>query len=252
MNPSLVKFGRLALTASLATAAVLLQPLIPIEQNSVASAAGCLKREDVDDWTPPATADGATMAWYARDLWAYDYASGGFSAQVMWVGTDNQSASDTWVEAGLTSGWQGTANYYFYTANGVYPSYYAETAFKVGPQPVLGTGYGFKIYDKKDGTNYRLEIADTAMIHSYNWPNHHPNTVEVAGGSEITYSCPYSYVDRTYVYRNRYRLKSNGTYYDTTSGSLLSTDTPLDIAWCSSPVTFRYWFRSNIPTSSCS
>ena len=194
------------------------------------------------------------MAWYARDLYGYDWDTGGFAAQVVWVGTDNALASDTWVEAGLTRGWEFTNNYYFYTATGIdYPNYYNETAFKAGPQPQIGVGYGFKIYDKGDGTNYRLEITDSSgTIHSYNWPNHHANTVEIIGGSEITYACAPSQVDRTYVYRNRYRLKSSGTYYDTTRGTLWSDYSPLDIAWCSQPTTFRYWFNSSIPTGSCS
>jgi hypothetical protein len=130
---------------------------------------------------------------------------------------------------------------------------YVETAFLTGSQPVYDVGYGFKVYDKKDGTNYRLEITNSSgTIHSYNWPGHHPNTVDIVGGSEITYGCSPSQVDRTYVYRNRYRLKSNGVYYDATAGGFTSPIGVGDIAWCSRPVTFRYWFNSSIPTGSCS
>ncbi|HET8785321.1 MAG TPA: hypothetical protein VFM38_06780, partial [Candidatus Limnocylindrales bacterium] len=56
---------------------------------------------------PQVNADGASSQWKATTLVAPGYAGGGFSAQVLWVGTDGYLASDVWVETGLTKGFGG-------------------------------------------------------------------------------------------------------------------------------------------------
>lgn len=227
-------------------------PAAPVAfEASVALAQTCDRAWNYDDYAPPSTSDGATMAWRAQTLYAADWPWGGFTSQVLWVGTDNAPANRTWVETGITFGWEGSSDFVFYTAHGIdFPNSYSETAFFSGQRPAVGTAYGFKVFDHKDGS-YRVEINDSASIlHSYLWSGHHPNTVDVSGGSEITFSCEPTQLNSTYVYRNRYRLKSNGIYYDTTRGSLVHV-TVNYIYWCTQPVTFRYRFNNSKP-STCS
>ena len=206
------------------------------------------------DHTPQAAAIGATMAWRYQTLHSPDWASGGFAAQVMWTGTDGQQSDITWVEAGITHGYNRQNIIRFYTAHGdrrVDPPIYAEATL-TSAAPSIGTGYGFEIWAvSQTGTGtYRATVNNT--LGSYNWGGHLPNTVNYSGGYEARgiAACD-AQVNATYNYRNRYRAKSDGIYRDINNGARTDASEQGTIGWCSSPITFRYWMHSSISSEVC-
>ena len=218
---------------------------------SPALAASCPKVEAYDLVAPQSSADGSSASWTLRTLSAVDWSSGGFASQVMWTSTNYKTPDQEWVEVGVTQGWEGSNAYTYYTAHGDYtvsPQVYAEARW-TSPLPVVGGSQTFTVVSTSTsgvGT-YTAYVGSAA----YSWNHHQPNTSYYAVGLEST--CQDSRVDRTYVsthsFRNRttkyYTLPNSGTIKEVPAG-------PQGIAWCNSPVQFRFYLNSVLSTGSCS
>ncbi len=213
----------------------------------VAKAVVCFKEWTGNDASTSAFSDGGKMAWRARSMSATDTGSGGFSAQVLWVGTNNSSDTLRWVEAGITQGWQGANILTAYTAHGDYsvtPHIYAEHRW-TSPSITPGDLYTFAGFYNTTNT-YRTTINTNA--NSWDWSGHTSGTNSWSGGSESTCG-PTGVVSNTYVSVNQYRRSTDHVYVNAAVGSLF-TDVDGGSAWCSSPVTFRYWLNNG--TTGCS
>lgn len=235
--------------SSLAAVALALPSWAGRPAPALASACG-VKYEAGADLHTTVAADGAKMVWKARPLSASDWASNGFASEVMWVGTDGQDPSVTWVEAGATHGWKGSPDLTFYTAHGDYsvnPHIYNDWEWTT-PTVVLGTTYTFTGF--ADATGQYRTTVNAPNGNSHDWPGHNPNTVYWTGGSESTCGAP-SVISRTFVSVDQYRRKSDHVYVNAPSGSLFDVDADGGSAWCTSPVTFRYWMNDS-NNASCS
>lgn len=209
--------------------------------------ATCAKEEAGDDAGTSVNADGARMTWVARALTGSDWSLGGFAAQVLWVGTNNSSPSVRWVEAGITQGWEGSNILTLYTAHGdTIAGTYAEHRWST-PSVSLGSSYTFAGF--YNATNQYRTTVNPPNGNSWDWSGHTSGTGEWAGGSESTCGPP-SKVSKTYVSLNQYRRASDHVYVTTSVGSLFDLSPNGGSAWCSSPVTFRYWM--NDTSSGCS
>jgi hypothetical protein len=229
-------------------AAALLGTYIPggLLQPQLALAA-CSKEEAGVRAGTSVDANGAKMAWTARALTATDWAGGGFAAQVLWVGTNNSSASTRWVEAGITQGWQGSNILTHYTAHGdTIAGIYSEHRWTT-PTVTLGSTYTFAGFYNTTNT-YRTTV-NAPGGNSWDWSGHTSGTGEWAGGSESTCGPP-SKVSKTYVSLNQYRRTSDHVYVNAAAGSLFDYSPNGGSAWCTSPRTFRYWM--NDASSGCS
>jgi len=207
--------------------------------------AACSKEEAGADAGTSVNADGAKMAWKARALTATDWASQGFAAQVMWVGTNNTEETLRWVEAGITRGWQGTNVLTAYTAHGDLihnPPIYAEHKW-VTPSITLGNTYTFAGFYNTTNT-YRTTV--NGNVNSWDWSGHTSGTSSWSGGSESTCGPP-SVVSNTFVSLNQYRRASDHVYVNTSVGSLFDVSPNGSSAWCIAPRTFRYWMNDNTP-----
>lgn len=196
-------------------------------------------------------ADGGHMRWPARTLFASDWDADpyGLPAQVLWVGTNSDTANHIWVEVGVTHGWQGTNAFAFYTAHfvPVAPGY--EERLMPGHVPVVGTYYDFCVFS--GGTDFYSATVEkpSSWSMSSSWSGHWPQTDQVAGGLEVTYNT--SRVDRTNVSQVQFRRTDNGTWTNVGNGTLNAVGTGGSIVWCDYPTKFRYWINSQIDTSKC-
>jgi hypothetical protein len=210
--------------------------------------AACATEEAGADAGTSVNADGAKMAWKARALTATDTGAGGFTAQVMWVGTNNTEETLRWVEAGITKGWQGQNIYTAYTAHGDLiksPPVYAEHRWS-SPTITLGNTYTFAGFYNTTNT-YRTTV--NAPSNSWDWSGHTSGTSSWSGGSESTCGST-GVVTNTYVSVNQYRRASDHVYVNTSAGSLFDLSPNGGSAWCVAPRTFRYWLNNS--TSGCS
>ena len=238
--------GIIALAAgapTIATAAHVADPLCPGHKQIVWT-----------DHTPQATADGASMTWRATTLTTHGWSLGGFTAQVLWVGTDNQDSADAWVETGITEGFDGLNVFTFYSAHGTLSGGYNEVRYSGAPTPVVGTAYIFRGYSvPTPGTPvYRTEVRAGGTSYYVTWSGHATNTVNYSGGYEADgpYPCD-SRVDATYMYNNTFRRKSDGVNVTINNGSRTDLSTQGTIGWCAQPTTFRHWMHSQASTSVC-
>jgi hypothetical protein len=211
--------------------------------------AACVKEEASDDAGTSVNADGAKMTWVARALTASDWAASyqGFAAQVLWVGTNNSSPSVRWVEAGITQGWEGSNILTLYTAHGDTIAHVYDEHRWTTPSVSLGSSYTFAGF--YNAINQYRTTVNAPNGNSWDWSGHTSGTGEWAGGSESTCGSP-SKVSNTYVSLNQYRRASDHVYVTTSVGSLVDNSPNGGSAWCSSPVTFRYWM--NDTASGCS
>jgi len=216
--------------------------------NPAAVRAACGKDLTYTDHIPQAAADGAKMKWETRTVHADDWASGGFAAQVMWVGTDDRQADDAWVEVGFTHGWQGSNVTTFYTARRKTDNTYTEWRF-TGMDTSVNRLWTFSAYYVATSSYYAV-IADGITTNYKVWSGHGRDTVDYSGGSEAT--CDTSQINRTFVEYNRFRRKSDGTYVNIDNGTKQDQAVSGGIAWCNQPLTFRYWENSSIATGLCS
>jgi hypothetical protein len=80
---------------------------------------------------------GGSATWVIRDKVAADVLSGGFSADVVWMGVNEQRAADESIEVGVTWGWKGQPVWAYYTAWHKLNGGYWE--FNLGGIPSVGT-----------------------------------------------------------------------------------------------------------------
>ena len=219
---------------------------------------GCPDQLVGAEHVPQQTADGANLEWKARTLVSLDWANDGFAAQVLWVGTDSQSVSDKWVEAGITHGWQGGNYYRFYTAHGDFANdIYDESLFASAPIPTIGNSYRFKGYSvTSPGTPlYRTQIDVDGTSYYYTWAGHSTNTVHYVGGYEArnvggTHACE-ARIDATYAFASKFRRKSDSVFVYINNGVRYDGSAQGQIYWCSQPTTLRYWMHSQISNLVC-
>ncbi len=216
---------------------------------AVVLAATCTKQLAYQDAVPQVTADGARETWTIRTLSATDTAAGGFASEVLWVGTNGQGADSTWVEVGVTDGWEGSNVTTFYSAHGT-PSTYDELDF-FGYTPVVGQTWTFTVRDYTNVISgaYVAEITRGSSYEATWWNGHSPNTSDLSGGLEST--CNNSRIDKTYVSNIWYRNKATKAYALINNGSLVDQSSEGGIAWCTSPTKFRYYLHSSTGTTLC-
>lgn len=223
----------------------------PVPVARTALAAGCTKHLAYQDAQLLSAQKGGRERWITRTLSASDWAVGGFASEVLWVGTDNSQADTDWVEIGMTQGWQYTNTYQLYSAHGHNGGMIYDEAALASP-PALGTTVTFTVRDYSPvvANSYIAEATwGSSFYRATWWSGHHVGTVDYSGGLEAT--CQTSQVDRTYVSLNQFQSNS-GTYVTVGVGAQHNLPgTPSGIAWCSQPVTFRYWQNSAIPTGTC-
>jgi hypothetical protein len=243
-------------TAVLAAIAINVMPVagsaLPLA--GTASAAVCTTEKHEAGWaaTLLGSQQGAHQRWKTRKLAATDWNShGGFAAEVLWVGTGDEDPSVDWVEVGATQGWEGQNLYELYTAHGHQSgAIYDENHYATVPP--LGTSVTFtaRNYNSTVPNSYIAEVSWSSGYGSMVWLGHVDGTIAWAGGSEAT--CRNNEVDRTYVSLNQY-LSNGLTWITPAIGGLWTFNgAPAASAWCSQPVTFRYWQNSSIPTNVCS
>lgn len=107
---------------------------------------------------------------------ADDWASGGFAAQVMWVGTDDRQADDAWVEVGFTHGWQGSNVTTFSTARRKTDNTYTEWRF-TGMDTSVNRLWTFSAYYVATSSYYAV-IADGITTNYKVWSGHGRDTAE--------------------------------------------------------------------------
>ena len=206
--------------------------------------AACVKKEAVAFWSPPVAAKGARAVWVVQSMHADDWASGGFAAEVIWVGTDFDPPETSWVEIGATQGWEGFNQFKYYTARerDGNPATYLEFAF--AKVPVVGATGTFKGYQTVAGS-YRGEVSVSNLAESHLWSGHNPNTIQYAAGLEAT--CGTNRVNTTFVSTTAYLRSSDGAWASPNStDGILIMDAPAFAGWCTSPYTFRYRINSTI------
>jgi hypothetical protein len=206
-----------------------------------ASAATCAFNpvDTYADFTPQQTAIGAKAYWVLRTLFAWDWADGGHANTALWVGTDNKDAGNTWVEAGVTHGYQHLNVYTFYSANQTVGGSYSAARFTM--TPFTGTPAYFRGY-QTSSTVYRTEVTFNGHAESIAWGGHSANTVNYSVGLEAT--CLNNQINRTYTSTNSFLKKSDGNWSDPIDGSLVVQAGA--IGWCSKPISFRYYLNSSI------
>jgi hypothetical protein len=230
-----------------ATAASLALILSLLPSTAIPVLAACGKEEATASFTPAYASDGAKMTWKARALVATDTGSRGFSAEVMWVGTDNAIASDVWVETGVTQGWQGQNIYTEYTAHGDFrhsPPIYAEHKW---PDATIGTAYTFAGFHNTT-TTYRVTVNPTGSV--WDWNGHNGPTSHFAGGSESTCGST-GKVTKTFVSASYARRTSDHAYLIANSAGLVDLSPNGGVAWCHTGFDFRYWLN-DANNSGCS
>jgi hypothetical protein len=199
----------------------------------------CLNEKAWVNNTPAYRSDGAKMTWKARDLTATDAGSGGFAAEVIWIGTDGAQASDVWVEMGVTQGWQGQNIYTQYTAHGDIrpsPDIYAEHKW---PTATLGTAYTFAGFHNTS-TTYRVTSNPGTVV--WDWNGHTGPTVDYDGGLETTCGPP-SKVAKVFVSASYARRTSDHAYLIGTGAGIADNSANGGIAWCHTGFDFRYWMN---------
>ncbi len=206
--------------------------------------AACVKQWAYDVVTPSVVSDGGRMTWALRDLHADDWAAGGFASEVLWVGTDsdpNRSNPNTWVEVGVTHGWQGQNVYTYYLARGDGALYSEARITSITPQ--VGAIHTFSGFRTSGPSLYNVSIDTTAITLS----PHVPDTKWFQGGLEST--CDSSRVDNTYVSLIRQRRESDAYWLPVSQGSLGKepSNGVGSVAWCTNPSSFRYSLHSQVP-----
>lgn len=207
---------------------------------------------------PHVNADGASSQWRATTLVAPGYAGGGFSAQVLWVGTDGYFASDVWVETGVTKGFGGQNVFKFYSAHGDVrpnPDIYVEVTY--GPTPVVGSTNIYRAYSispTPGGTpRYQTRVTAGGTNYLRDWLGHVADTRHYASGFEVRYGgqqCSHR-VDATYFYNNTFRRASDGININPNNGVLTDASTQGTIGWCVNPTTHRAWVHSQTSGDVC-
>jgi hypothetical protein len=234
-----------ALGAALAImlSSVPIGPLTP----AVARAAACPKVWATDVANAQTTADGGAATWRLRTLSATDWATNGFAAQVLWVGTDSTAFGlGKWVEVGVTKGWAGQNLYTYYTANGnhVTGEYHESRITTI--TPTVNTTHTFRSVYLGSPSLWAAQIDSTSVSVS----PFGPSTKWVEAGLEST--CNQSRVDNTYVSAFQYRASSDHTYKNFNNGDLLeNTQAPAKVAWCTTNVRFHYALNT-VRTYDCS
>lgn len=247
---------RRVFAAIVAIAALLATPVLPGTGTTVlAEACNGTNNLAYTDHFPSFVADGGRMTWRARNLFANDWLPGGFAAQVLWVGTNDvhSAPSFTWVEVGLTHGWQGQNLYTGYSAHGINGSY---DEFKMGLAGLtIGSQWRFTV-EQSGANSYTAKIynfAGTTWSKLYN--GHTLGTVSISGGLESFCGNQNNRIDRTNVTNVFLRRDSDGAYIGSTNGAFGTVGAVNDpdggIAWCNQPWAFRYWMNSQIATNIC-
>lgn len=231
--------------------AVLLAGYVPLgsmTQPPSALGASCFQQKRWVEHVPQLFADGARMKWPARITHATDWATLGFAAQVLWIGTDNQPDDDVWVEVGLTHGWLGLDAFTFYSAhqtlNGTY-----QAKRMAAHTPVPGVTYTWSALYSADTYIVTIErpgFWEYATI----WADHGLGTTMYSGGFEVTCR-ESSRVDRTYVSLSQLRRWPNSTWTNVDNGQIFGSPGDGAVVWCTAPRQFRYYIHSNIDPTLC-
>ncbi len=140
---------------------------------------------------------------------------GGETLHAIWVGTDNSTfvgpTGDTWVELGVTAGYDGSQGVYYYAADGInYPSTYDQVnlnALPIPPCPPQGCtqpplpGFGethlFSILNSHGSSVYFVGIDN---VFYWSFSGHNPPSPDYGIGMESTCDgCTGTYIRRTPV-----------------------------------------------------
>jgi hypothetical protein len=231
-------------------ATVLAGLVISVSHSAVAYAT-CTKHSRYE--TAPATSsDGGRGTWYLRAMTAPDAFTppGGYTEQAIWVGTDNHASNQDWVEVGATQGWHGQNIYTYFTVEGLFGGIDSYTETRITAiTPTYGTTHRFSGFRNANGTDYWAAIDGTGYV---SWTNHHAPTNSWTMGYETT--CGESaQVNRTNAIENQYRIQATSTWTNASSSTVGSVAPGLGggFAWCSYPLTFRYFLRSDLDQTIC-
>ena len=218
-----------------------------------ASATGCLSKQLALGEFNTFNKDGGKAWWTMQQLAAQDTATNGFAAEVLWVATDNRAADppQTWVEMGITDGWEGANVTTFYSAQATDwdEPWHTYTQSRAYATPVVGHGYKFVI-DQFDSDTYQaIATIGGGETLTWFWDGHHDPTKQVAAGLEAT--CTTAQVDRTNVTNVSTRANDTQAWGLVDHGALFdyTTDPDGGLGWCSYPTAFRYYLNSAIGTS---
>jgi len=197
--------------------------------------------------------DGGRAKWIYRPLDAPDWPDGygGFASEVIWVATDDDpDPGNTWVEVGITNGWQHQDITTFYTAHGLNGGATYDEARWTSMSPVLAHQYRMSAA-AFGADHYQAVVEDltSSLNTTKSWPNHHPETVAMAAGSETT--CSTSRVDRTYVTSPQFRTLGAFTWNIVTNGTLDWDPNVTFIAWCTQPTSYRYYQNPQNDPNTC-
>jgi len=185
------------------------------------------------------TNEGGFANIYVPASGAADYASGGFIANVLWVGTGGSTDLSYWVEGGYTKGWHGDAIRTFYWARNTKANGYAE--HKVGnATPTVGTYEPVEI--QYTGSNiwsvYFNFVKATSPDGSTANISALPNSASLETGLESTSSGSYS----ANAWSNDLEYKTTGGSWSSQwpSGGTLVCDSPAAASWVTTNVKLQY------------
>ncbi|MDQ5821721.1 MAG: hypothetical protein M3540_09785 [Actinomycetota bacterium] len=179
---------------------------------------------------------------------ADDTFAGGFTAHSIWVGTNGSTfvgpAGATWVELGVTRGWQMDPGLYYYSAHAInYSQVYGEVNLNElpcctnAPLPAVGENHLFGVLNSHGDSIYFVGV-DNIMY--WSWNGHSPPSPDYGIGMETTCSgCSGTYVRRTPVTSPQWE-DVNFNFYNADNGSFrqaggISGVTQL---WCGYPTSF--------------
>ncbi|MHB1421297.1 MAG: hypothetical protein ACYCX4_17245 [Bacillota bacterium] len=169
---------------------------------------------------------GGYSQWVNPSLYTtYDYASGGFTGQVLWVSTQDNDPGYTWVEVGYTQGWQGQNITTLYWAEAT-PSYaeHKITSISVGS---VGALHRYQI----QYTSYNTWTAYVDYT-SVGTSSQAPGSTTVDTGGEITNS--YNNLTTTYPEYMQYLDSGTSTwnYWNGGNGTVTSSqNSPFIWTW---------------------
>lgn len=156
--------------------------------------------------------------------------AGGETLHAIWVGTDNSTfvgpTGKTWMELGVTQGYEGAQGLFYYAAHAVnYPGTYAQVNLNGlpctctnAPLPGVGENHLFSVLNSQGSSIYAVGIDNTFY---WSWSGHNPPSPDYGIGMETTCdACSGTYVRRTPVTSPQWE-GSNFVFYDADNGSFV-------------------------------
>jgi hypothetical protein len=156
-----------------------------------------------------------------------------------------------WAEVGVTQGWYTQNVYAFYSGHSTSNGFVGY----LGAYATLGHDVRFKLYKRAGYSDVVARYDDLSSGQFGYWylHNHTGPFEQWQIGGEWT-CADHSRIDKTYVHEDQYRRASDGVWTASPAppATLITSGiSGTGIAWCTRPITLRYWAHSSISISGC-